>query len=259
MTSTEGFKRRPLAPGLWPITGPRRPLTAAEIEKFFSKVGEPDENGCRLWIGNHSSNGYGHFYLNRSYQEELAHRVAWEIANGPIPDGLWALHRCDVRPCVNVEHLFLGDAQTNVDDMRAKGRYNCVRGEQHGSTSLTEEKVLQVFQLLAENKLTHEEIGNKFDVDRRVIEHINTGNTWRHLRPEGWVPCEGLRAKGERHGCAKLTEDEVRQIYRLAWEGSLSEREIGEMFGVTARNVAHIKHRRNWKHLWKEENEKCHR
>jgi len=58
----------------------------------------------------------------------MAHRLAWEEAKGPIPDGLFVLHRCDVRGCINVDHLFLGTAKDNTHDMMAKGRARFVGG-----------------------------------------------------------------------------------------------------------------------------------
>ena len=67
--------------------------------------------------------GYGRFCIGSEQHAHVrAHRFSWELANGPIPDGLNALHSCDNRPCVNPEHLFLGTHGDNVKDKVAKGR-----------------------------------------------------------------------------------------------------------------------------------------
>jgi hypothetical protein len=75
---------------------------------------------CLLWTGYVQPNGYA----KTSYQgrPEWAHRAAWQKANGPIPEGMWVLHRCDVPLCINPDHLFLGTHRDNMADMRAKGR-----------------------------------------------------------------------------------------------------------------------------------------
>jgi len=65
-------------------------------------------------------NGYARATVNGV--RDYAHRHAWRAAYGPIPDGLWVLHRCDNPPCVHPEHLFLGTTADNTHDMDAKGR-----------------------------------------------------------------------------------------------------------------------------------------
>jgi len=78
---------------------------------------------CWLWSGALAKNrGYGVYWDTAAQQTKLAHRGAWEIARGPIPQGLSVLHRCDNPPCVNPAHLFLGTQLDNIRDMDKKGR-----------------------------------------------------------------------------------------------------------------------------------------
>lgn len=76
---------------------------------------------CWEWTAScHKTSRYGRFKFQGLYRQ--AHRVSWEIANDQIPDGLFVLHKCDNRKCVNPSHLFLGTHQDNMDDMVAKKR-----------------------------------------------------------------------------------------------------------------------------------------
>ena len=107
-------------------------LTLAE--RFWSKV-EPEPNtGCFLWSAVLNNKGYGMFHcvIAGKRRSLLAHRVAWELERGPIPNGLWCLHKCDVRHCVSVDHMFLGNRLDNVADMVSKER-GC-NGAQYGSS-----------------------------------------------------------------------------------------------------------------------------
>lgn len=79
------------------------------------------ETACWLWTGFLTSTGYGGVYVARKLC--IASRVSWETHRGPIPKGLCVLHHCDVRPCINPEHLFLGTKGDNNRDCAAKGRY----------------------------------------------------------------------------------------------------------------------------------------
>lgn len=73
------------------------------MTRFFAKVSEPDSNGCMRWTGAHVANGYGQ--IRYDGRVVYAHRVAYELMRGPIPEGLYIDHLCRVRDCVNPEHL----------------------------------------------------------------------------------------------------------------------------------------------------------
>ena len=92
--------------------------TWTKEERFWVKVVRgPD---CWNWNGGKLVEGYGRFVDRGKYV--LAHRVSWEIHNGPIPEGLCVLHRCDNPPCTNPDHLFVGTHGDNARDRAAKGR-----------------------------------------------------------------------------------------------------------------------------------------
>lgn len=92
------------------------------IERFLDKIKLPANlHDCWEWnAGRSTAQGYGVFYLNN--KPIGAHRFSYEHFNGSIPVGLWVLHTCDNRPCVNPFHLFVGTAQDNISDMIKKGR-----------------------------------------------------------------------------------------------------------------------------------------
>jgi hypothetical protein len=83
------------------------------LARFRSKV-EVLESGCHEWRSTLHRDGYGKFWFGG--KQAAAHRVAWIILVGEIPEGKWILHKCDNRKCVNPDHLYVGDAQQNVLD-----------------------------------------------------------------------------------------------------------------------------------------------
>jgi hypothetical protein len=92
-------------------------------ERFWTRVSWGPADRCWPWTGAGRGNGYGHVHRSgRGATTTLAHRLSWEIHHGPIPEGLFVLHRCDNPRCVNPAHLFLGTQKTNIHDMIGKGR-----------------------------------------------------------------------------------------------------------------------------------------
>lgn len=89
-------------------------------ERFWSKVNKSGPNGCWLWTGANDG-GYGQIWVNG--RNEKAHRIAWLLTHGVIPEGKMACHTCDNPPCVNPAHIFWGTMSDNILDAVNKGRH----------------------------------------------------------------------------------------------------------------------------------------
>lgn len=101
-------------------------ITTEVRRRFVDKISPEPNTGCFLWTGMILATGYGAFSIGSrndgTYTQALAHRVAWEVFVGPIPDKLHVLHKCDMPICCSVDHLFLGDSRANMVDMASKWR-----------------------------------------------------------------------------------------------------------------------------------------
>lgn len=174
-------------------------LTVEDIPDFETRYIPVTESGCWLWIGP-ISREYGLY--NRRGMRERAHRAAYILFKGPIPEGLCVCHRCDTPSCVNPAHLFLGTRKDNWDDMRSKNRHfyqdaefmTVMRNKRKLSdewkqrisaskkgkmtvNKLTREQVLDIIK----STESHEQLAIKLGVTSRAIYDIRVGKTWSDL------------------------------------------------------------------------------
>lgn len=118
-------------------------------------------------------NGYGQFHLNG--KTAYAHRVAYEIANGPFPKEAFVMHSCDNRKCVNPAHLSLGTFDENMADMVEKKRQ--AHGAKNSRAKLTPDQVRAIRSEVG----THKEIAARYGVVQPLISMIRSGRIWKHV------------------------------------------------------------------------------
>lgn len=166
----------------------RKPLEDRFLEK--TTVGTLEQ--CWLWMATKNNKGYGLLQqqIDGANGKRLAHRIAYELFIGPIPEGMCALHRCDTPACVNPNHIFLGTMRDNIADMDAKGRRVTVvnpnnkpptfRGSAHPHAKLTEEIVLEMRSKLAAGAFVRA-LSREYKIDRKTIMTIRDRKGWKHI------------------------------------------------------------------------------
>jgi hypothetical protein len=199
--------------------------------------------GCALWLGGSKPKGYGAIYLAGATR--IAHRVSYEAHVGPIPDGLWVLHRCDTPACINPEHLFLGTVADNHRDMRAKGRQAVMLGEDGSNAKL------RTADIPAIRSRTHAgesaaSIARDYGVSKKAIVDIASGRTWTT------VPMPTSRIyptkRGGSNSQARLTESDVIAMREQRAAGSSLLR-LAAQFGVSASLVSVTCRGSAWSHV----------
>lgn len=148
-------------------------------ERFWRHVDRRGDDECWPWMGVRQPSGHGQFAIaTRPGKLTAAHRYAWTLANGPIPDGMKVCHRCDHGWCVNPAHLFLGTQADNLRDMREKDRHS--RGERHYAAKFCDEDVLLI-RAMAGSGVSQSEIALRFNTRQSEISNIVSGKRWKHL------------------------------------------------------------------------------
>lgn len=161
-------------------------VTTPIDDRFWAKVKGRGTDGCWEWTANQNGRGYGilfvHKKANGAPKLVYAHRFSWELHNGPIPDGLIVMHRCDNRVCINPTHLMLGTYADNSADMIAKGRSvkSGPKGTETWNAKLTEDDVRAIRQRRANGEWL-KVIAADYGVSIHSVDFIAKRKTWRHV------------------------------------------------------------------------------
>lgn len=154
--------------------------------RFWEKIEKRD--GCWAWSGAKTKMGYGNIWRGIPKRPGFiymiySHRAAWVLLNGPIPDGLQVLHKCDNPQCCNPEHLFLGSAKDNMDDKVRKGRARTGlhHGTRNGCAKLTDDKVRSARGMARNEGKTSTELAAVFGVSEWTMRYALNGKTWSHV------------------------------------------------------------------------------
>lgn len=143
--------------------------------RFWSKVNKGKKSECWTWSGAKKPTGYGNVRRNKKYT--TAHRVAWELTFGQIPNGMQIQHSCDNRSCCNPSHLMLGTVMSNYIDMVKKNRSrsnhkNRKYGENNHNHKLTAAAVMDIRSSYASGKIKQRDLANKHGVSQVNISVI---------------------------------------------------------------------------------------
>jgi hypothetical protein len=216
--------------------------------RYFHRYIEEPMSGCWLWIGATGADGYGNFTLKQKVYS--AHRTSYESANGDGSSvGFVVRHRCDLRCCVNPDHLVRGLPIDNVADAWRRGRMRPAIGENSGKSVLTSDLVKEIRRMAGEGT-SFGTIIKATGVAKNTAWGAITGRTWKHL--DGIVSADRIVYDdpeyhpyfGESHYKSRLTSQEVSRIKTRLSRGERGV-DLASEYGVAKTTISAIKTGRN--------------
>jgi hypothetical protein len=162
-------------------------------DRFWSKVDKRGPDECWEWTAAVSAGGYGSFKVGSrsdgAKRNARAHRVAYELTFGPLPDGegyhgTVVRHTCDNRLCSNPAHLVAGTQRDNVNDALQRGRHrggNSLRGGEHPMAKFTIEDIREIRALYDSGEWSLRQLAERFDTNKQYISKIVRREKWSHV------------------------------------------------------------------------------
>jgi len=251
------FKTRPASPrrkegSFCSLPCHRLSIQGKDKELFYKHVAPMSANGCMLYAKIQKTTGYGRLIVKG--KEVRAHRYSYELHKGSIPAGFLVCHTCDVRACVNPEHLFIGTPKDNSEDMVEKGRASRdggVKGERHVRATLTEEQVVCIKAKLKQG-IVSKDIAKEYNVPPKTIRDINARLTWKHV-PGEYVK-NTKKSSGSNNAMAKLNEVKVKEIKNKLAEG-IPGATLAREYKVGVMVISRIKTGQAWIHVTGDKND----
>ena len=241
--------------------------------RFWSKVDKngpivrPELGPCWIWRGL-TKQGYGVFSVNvlsprgLASRPELAHRISFELAEGPPLPGLYVLHACDMPTCVNDAHLRAGTSKQNAADRadRRRGwRQQLKRyappaeiarikghGEMHFNAKLTDEQIRELRTAYAVGTERLSQLARRFGISDVHVINIVTGKS---RRGAGGPVSTRRRAVGTTPRLTPASVTDIRRRYAPGGRGGDSGRLLAEEYGVSFQTISDVIRARYWKHV----------
>jgi hypothetical protein len=169
-------------------------LKVSPVTRFWASVDKSGgDDACWPWTAGKEKRGYGRLFVNG--RNVTTSRFSFELHKGPIPNGLFVLHRCDNPPCCNPAHLFLGTLTDNSADMVSKGRQAkgenhgsrthpgavkkaITRGEKHHAAKLNRHSAQEIVSLYRQGGITMQRLADKYGVHLVTVCDVIHGKTW---------------------------------------------------------------------------------
>ena len=141
---------------------------------FWSHVDIRGDDECWPWLIGTDPDGYGR---SKHVGEQRAHRVAYRLACGPIPEGEIVRHSCDNPPCCNPRHLLTGTHADNAKDKVDRGRSPVRKGDLNTQAKLTPDQVMTIYS----DRRYYGEIVAEYGISKETVWDIKAKRSWRHL------------------------------------------------------------------------------
>lgn len=229
-------------------TDETRAIDVKYIFRFWSNVDIRGDDDCWLWIAGKSifKGGYGVFGLGN--KKILTHRFSYLLANGTLPKDKLICHHCDIRLCINPNHLFLGDQNSNMIDCVSKGRNGYVKGSDSHLSTITESQVLCIIDDFI-NGSRQIEIAKNYKISSQIVNQIITGRTWKHLITDEQYQLIRKRRGSEAPNASRINIETVKEIREKYATGNYTQDELGRLYYVVRTQISRIVNYKEWKNV----------